>query len=192
MLLMSWPLLFYLLYLYVIEFKWLRFFFFFPEAMWGRSDVLSIEAGIVFVFFLTISREYERDYNNDSWIPTAECTGVSLTQCDITEDISATVPYNLRVRAFTGTQASLWATLNGFFNRVTSKSASPVRKSHNPSTCLNEPSLEPCFVDIGPSNYFKQLRWVGQGFVAAFSDWKWGLKLLLRLWFSLPQWEVSF
>ncbi|KAL7981212.1 hypothetical protein Chor_005446, partial [Crotalus horridus] len=63
--------------------------------------------------------EYERDYANDSWIPIAECTYVSVTQCDITEDISATVPYNLRVRASMGTEASLWATLNGFFNRVT-------------------------------------------------------------------------
>ncbi|XP_042296290.1 interleukin-20 receptor subunit beta [Sceloporus undulatus] len=63
--------------------------------------------------------EYEREYANDSWIPIGECTSIHITQCDITEDISATVPYNLRIRAALGTQASRWATLNGFFSRVT-------------------------------------------------------------------------
>ncbi|KAH0631305.1 hypothetical protein JD844_005587 [Phrynosoma platyrhinos] len=63
--------------------------------------------------------EYERDYANDSWIPIGECTSIHITQCDITEDISATVPYNLRVRAVLGTQTSHWATLNGFFSRAT-------------------------------------------------------------------------
>ncbi|XP_061453556.1 interleukin-20 receptor subunit beta [Rhineura floridana] len=70
--------------------------------------------------------EYERDYANDSWIPIGECTGISVTQCDITEDISATVPYNLRVRAALGSQASHWATLNGFFNRVTTSLIPPM------------------------------------------------------------------
>ncbi|XP_025023556.1 interleukin-20 receptor subunit beta isoform X2 [Python bivittatus] len=73
-----------------------------------------------------MSREYERDYANDSWIPIAECRDVIVTQCDITEDISATVPYNLRVRASMGTQASPWATLNGFFNRVTTSLIPPM------------------------------------------------------------------
>ncbi|KAJ7304174.1 hypothetical protein JRQ81_011704 [Phrynocephalus forsythii] len=39
--------------------------------------------------------EYERDYANDSWISIEECTDIRITQCDITEDISATVPYSL-------------------------------------------------------------------------------------------------
>lgn len=117
----------------------------FFEAMWRRSFILCIEAD--FVFFL--SREYERDYGNDSWIPIAECTDVSVTQCDITEDISATVPYNLRVRASMGTEASLWATLNGFFNRVTSKS--PVRKSHNPAPVWMRPVLILFLLISGPA-----------------------------------------
>ncbi|XP_054855289.1 interleukin-20 receptor subunit beta [Eublepharis macularius] len=70
--------------------------------------------------------EYERDYANDSWIPIGECTGISATQCDITEDISATVPYNLRVRAALGTEVSRWATLNGLFNRVTTSLIPPM------------------------------------------------------------------
>ncbi|ETE62030.1 Interleukin-20 receptor subunit beta [Ophiophagus hannah] len=83
------------------------------------SPVAEIAPGEVVKYSVEFQGEYERDYANDSWIPIAECTDVSVTQCDITEDISATVPYNLRVRASTGTQASLWATLSGFFNRVT-------------------------------------------------------------------------
>ncbi|KAG8143276.1 hypothetical protein E2320_000522 [Naja naja] len=83
------------------------------------SPVAEIVPGEVVKYSVEFQGEYERDYANDSWIPIAECTDVSVTQCDITEDISATVPYNLRVRASMGTQASLWATLSGFFNRVT-------------------------------------------------------------------------
>ncbi|XP_053123541.1 interleukin-20 receptor subunit beta [Hemicordylus capensis] len=69
---------------------------------------------------------YERDYANDSWILIEECSGITNTQCDITEDISATVPYSLRVRAALGTQASCWATLGGFFNRVTTSLIPPM------------------------------------------------------------------
>uniref|UniRef100_A0A670YXQ8 Interleukin 20 receptor subunit beta n=1 Tax=Pseudonaja textilis TaxID=8673 RepID=A0A670YXQ8_PSETE len=90
------------------------------------SPVPEIAPGEVVKYSVEFQGEYERDYANDSWIPIAECTGVSVTQCDITEDISATVPYNLRVRASTGTQASLWATLNGFFNRVTTSLIPPM------------------------------------------------------------------
>ncbi|XP_062996042.1 interleukin-20 receptor subunit beta [Elgaria multicarinata webbii] len=70
--------------------------------------------------------EYERDYGNDSWIPIGECTGISVTQCDITEDVSATVPYNLRVRAALGTQVSRWATLERLFNRITTSLVPPM------------------------------------------------------------------
>ncbi|KAF7242425.1 rRNA 2'-O-methyltransferase fibrillarin [Varanus komodoensis] len=69
--------------------------------------------------------EYERNYTNDTWIPIGKCTGISVTQCDITEDVSATVPYNLRVRAALGTQASHWASLDSFFNRITTSLTPP-------------------------------------------------------------------
>ncbi|XP_058051853.1 interleukin-20 receptor subunit beta [Ahaetulla prasina] len=90
------------------------------------SPVAETVPGEVVKYSVEFQGEYERDYANDSWIPIAECTYVILTQCDITEDISATVPYNLRVRASMGTQASLWATLNGFFNRVTTSLIPPM------------------------------------------------------------------
>lgn len=69
--------------------------------------------------------EYERDYANDSWIPVGECSNISNTQCDITEDISATVPYNVRVKAALGTHTSPWVTLNRLFNRVTTSLIPP-------------------------------------------------------------------
>lgn len=67
-------------------------------------------------------REYEREYANESWIPICECSLITSTVCNITEDISATVAYNLRVRADVGTRRSEWGNLKGFFNRVTSES----------------------------------------------------------------------
>lgn len=63
--------------------------------------------------------EYEREYANESWIPICECSLITATVCNITEDISATVAYNLRVRADIGARRSQWGTLKGFFNRIT-------------------------------------------------------------------------
>lgn len=39
---------------------------------------------------------------------------------------------------------------------------------------------------------FKAAALGGAGFCSSFSDWNWGLKIVLRLWFNLPQWELSF
>ncbi|KAM9124625.1 interleukin-20 receptor subunit beta [Pangshura tecta] len=63
--------------------------------------------------------EYERDYANEIWIPISECSLIIVTQCNVTEDISATVPYNLRVRANLGSRGSEWSTLKVLFNRIT-------------------------------------------------------------------------
>lgn len=73
---------------------------------------------------LLLPREYEREYANESWIPTCECALITATVCNITEDISATVAYNLRVQAVVGARRSEWGTLKGFFNRITSESCS--------------------------------------------------------------------
>ncbi|XP_067407316.1 interleukin-20 receptor subunit beta isoform X2 [Emydura macquarii macquarii] len=72
--------------------------------------------------------EYERYYANESWIAISECSLIIVTQCDVTEDISATVPYNLRVRANLGSQSSKWSTLNGLFNRKTTFLTPPMMK----------------------------------------------------------------
>ncbi|NWZ49453.1 I20RB protein, partial [Haliaeetus albicilla] len=72
--------------------------------------------------------EYEREYANESWIPISECSLITATVCNITEDISATVAYNLRVRADVGTRRSEWGTLKGFFNRVTTFLTPPLMK----------------------------------------------------------------
>uniref|UniRef100_A0A8B9MXQ7 Interleukin 20 receptor subunit beta n=1 Tax=Accipiter nisus TaxID=211598 RepID=A0A8B9MXQ7_9AVES len=72
--------------------------------------------------------EYEREYANESWIPICECSLITSTVCNITEDISATVAYNLRVRADVGTRRSEWGNLKGFFNRVTTSLTPPLMK----------------------------------------------------------------
>uniref|UniRef100_A0A663F0F9 Interleukin 20 receptor subunit beta n=1 Tax=Aquila chrysaetos chrysaetos TaxID=223781 RepID=A0A663F0F9_AQUCH len=72
--------------------------------------------------------EYEREYANESWISICECSLITATVCNITEDISATVAYNLRVRADVGTRRSEWGTLKGFFNRITTSLTPPLMK----------------------------------------------------------------
>uniref|UniRef100_A0A8C8S2N5 Interleukin 20 receptor subunit beta n=1 Tax=Pelusios castaneus TaxID=367368 RepID=A0A8C8S2N5_9SAUR len=72
--------------------------------------------------------EYERDYANESWIPISECSCIIVTECNVTEDISASVPYNLRVRANQGSRTSKWSTLKGLFNRITTFLTPPVMK----------------------------------------------------------------
>ncbi|NXH14519.1 I20RB protein, partial [Bucco capensis] len=72
--------------------------------------------------------EYEREYANESWIPICECSLIAATECNITEDISATVAYKLRVRAEAGAARSEWGTLKGFFNRITTSLTPPLMK----------------------------------------------------------------
>nr|XP_009672953.1 PREDICTED: interleukin-20 receptor subunit beta [Struthio camelus australis] len=98
--------------------------------------------------------EYEREYANESWIPICECSLITATVCNITEDISATVPYNLRVRADTGTQSSQWGTLKGFFNRITTYLTPPLMKIIADGYHLLV-ELE----DMGPAFQFCVLYW---------------------------------
>ncbi|XP_010223665.1 PREDICTED: LOW QUALITY PROTEIN: interleukin-20 receptor subunit beta [Tinamus guttatus] len=98
--------------------------------------------------------EYEREYANESWIPICECSLITATVCNITEDISATVPYNLRVRADIGTQRSEWGTLKVFFNRITTYLTPPLMKIIADGYHLLV-ELE----DLGPAFQFHVLYW---------------------------------
>ncbi|NXF73718.1 I20RB protein, partial [Sclerurus mexicanus] len=98
--------------------------------------------------------EYERVYANESWIPISECSLLTATVCDITEDISATVAYNLRVRAEVGASTSQWGTLKGFFNRITTSLTPPVMKVIADGNHLLV-ELE----DMGPAFQFHVLYW---------------------------------
>uniref|UniRef100_A0A672TKJ2 Interleukin 20 receptor subunit beta n=1 Tax=Strigops habroptila TaxID=2489341 RepID=A0A672TKJ2_STRHB len=98
--------------------------------------------------------EYERDYANESWIPICECSLITATVCNITEDISATVAYNLRVRADVGTRRSEWGTLKGFFNRITTSLTPPLMKVIADG-CHLLVELE----DMGPAFQFCVLYW---------------------------------
>ncbi|NXY88997.1 I20RB protein, partial [Alcedo cyanopectus] len=98
--------------------------------------------------------EYERVYANESWIPICECSLITATMCNITEDISATVAYNLRVRAAVGARRSEWGTLKGFFNRITTSLTPPLIKVTADGYHLLV-ELE----DMGPAFQFCVLYW---------------------------------
>ncbi|XP_054338537.1 interleukin-20 receptor subunit beta isoform X5 [Pongo pygmaeus] len=61
--------------------------------------------------------EYESLYTSHIWIPSSWCSLTEGPGCDVTDDITATVPYNLRVRATLGSQTSAWSILKHPFNR---------------------------------------------------------------------------
>ncbi|ELK33186.1 Interleukin-20 receptor subunit beta [Myotis davidii] len=62
-------------------------------------------------------REYESLFMSHIWIPSSRCSPTTVPECDVTDDITATVPYNLRVRAILGSQTSAWSILKPPFNR---------------------------------------------------------------------------
>ncbi|NXI95916.1 I20RB protein, partial [Psophia crepitans] len=98
--------------------------------------------------------EYEREYVNESWIPICECSLITATVCNITEDISATVAYNLRVRAEVGARRSEWGTLKGFFNRITTSLTPPLMK-----VIADGYHLLVELEDMGPAFQFCVLYW---------------------------------
>ncbi|KFP39095.1 Interleukin-20 receptor subunit beta, partial [Chlamydotis macqueenii] len=98
--------------------------------------------------------EYEREYTNESWIPICECSLITATVCNITEDISATVAYNLRVKADVGARRSEWGTLKDFFNRITTSLTPPLMKVIAEGYHLLV-ELE----DMGPAFQFCVLYW---------------------------------
>ncbi|XP_014746416.1 PREDICTED: interleukin-20 receptor subunit beta [Sturnus vulgaris] len=98
--------------------------------------------------------EYEREYADGSWIPIPECSLTTATLCNITQDISASVAYKLRVRAELGASRSPWATTEGFFNRATTSLTPPtLRLLADGHHLLVE------LADMGPSFQFRVLYW---------------------------------
>ncbi|XP_076986332.1 interleukin-20 receptor subunit beta isoform X2 [Tamandua tetradactyla] len=61
--------------------------------------------------------EYESLYKSHIWIPSSWCSLTKDSECDITDDITASVQYKLRVRASLGSWTSAWSTLEKPFNR---------------------------------------------------------------------------
>ncbi|NXH96371.1 I20RB protein, partial [Pachycephala philippinensis] len=98
--------------------------------------------------------EYEREYANGSWIPTSECSLTTATVCDLTEDISATVAYRLRVRARLGATTSPWGTMEGFFNPITTSLTPPVLR-----LLAEGHHLLVELADMGPAFQFRVLYW---------------------------------
>ncbi|NXD25786.1 I20RB protein, partial [Spelaeornis formosus] len=98
--------------------------------------------------------EYEREYANGSWIPISECALTTATVCNVTDDISATVAYKLRVRAELGATRSQWGTTKGFFNRAMTSLTPPLLRVVADGHHL---LLE--LADMGPSFQFRVLYW---------------------------------
>lgn len=69
----------------------------------------------------SLSREYESLYRSHIWIPSRWCLATEVPECDISDDITAAVPYNLRVRATLSSQSSAWSILQHPFNQNSSK-----------------------------------------------------------------------
>ncbi|KAM4771904.1 interleukin-20 receptor subunit beta [Rhinophrynus dorsalis] len=74
--------------------------------------------------------EYERTLKTPRWHEVEKCQAISAQQCNVTDDIAASVPYILRVRAELGNQTSMWATMTQPFNRNTSVLIPPVISLH--------------------------------------------------------------
>uniref|UniRef100_A0A7N5JDP5 Interleukin 20 receptor subunit beta n=1 Tax=Ailuropoda melanoleuca TaxID=9646 RepID=A0A7N5JDP5_AILME len=77
-------------------------------------------------YFVEYQGEYESLYMSHIWIPSSWCSPTEGPECDITDDVTATVPYNLRVRATVGAQTSAWSTLQHPFNRNSTILTPPV------------------------------------------------------------------
>nr|XP_055177049.1 interleukin-20 receptor subunit beta isoform X6 [Nyctereutes procyonoides] len=82
--------------------------------------------GEIIYYFVEYQGEYESLYMSHIWIPSSWCSPTEGPACDITDDITATVPYNLRVRATLGSQTSAWSTLQHPFNRNSTILTPPV------------------------------------------------------------------
>ncbi|XP_047421271.1 interleukin-20 receptor subunit beta isoform X3 [Sciurus carolinensis] len=98
--------------------------------------------------------EYESLYMSHVWIHSSGCLLTEEPKCDLTDDITATVPYQLRVRATLGSQTSAWSTLKRPFNRN--------------STILTPPRMEVSkdgfhlvieLEDLGPQFEFRVAYW---------------------------------
>ncbi|XP_057354036.1 interleukin-20 receptor subunit beta isoform X2 [Manis pentadactyla] len=76
-----------------------------------------IVPGEIIYYSVEYQGEYESLYMSHIWIPSSWCSPTKGLECDITDDITATVPYNLHVRATLGSQTSAWSTLQHPFNR---------------------------------------------------------------------------
>ncbi|KAM7062994.1 LOW QUALITY PROTEIN: interleukin-20 receptor subunit beta [Molossus nigricans] len=76
-----------------------------------------IMAGEIILYSVEYQGEYESLYMSHLWIPSSRCSPTKDAECDVTDDITATVPYNLRVRATLGSKTSAWSALKHPFNR---------------------------------------------------------------------------
>uniref|UniRef100_A0A8I5ZW17 Interleukin 20 receptor subunit beta n=1 Tax=Rattus norvegicus TaxID=10116 RepID=A0A8I5ZW17_RAT len=75
------------------------------------------QPGETVFYFVQYQGEYESLYMSHIWIPSSQCSPTKGLECDVTDDVTATVPYNFRVMAMLGSQSSAWSNLEHPFNR---------------------------------------------------------------------------
>ncbi|XP_050996572.1 interleukin-20 receptor subunit beta [Acomys russatus] len=75
------------------------------------------QPGETVFYFVEYQGEYESLYMSHVWIPSSQCSPTKGLECDVTDDVTATVPYNFRVKAMLASQTSAWSTLEHPFNR---------------------------------------------------------------------------
>ncbi|XP_069830066.1 interleukin-20 receptor subunit beta isoform X2 [Dendropsophus ebraccatus] len=63
--------------------------------------------------------EFESQYMNHTWHKASNCQKISAHQCNVTDEVFASVMYKFQVRAILGNQQSAWAELEPPFNRKT-------------------------------------------------------------------------
>ncbi|XP_040283549.1 interleukin-20 receptor subunit beta [Bufo bufo] len=63
--------------------------------------------------------EYESIYMKDHWHDPENCQEISAHQCNVTDEVSASVLYRFRVRSILDNQVSAWVELEPPFNRKT-------------------------------------------------------------------------
>ncbi|XP_048190942.1 interleukin-20 receptor subunit beta [Perognathus longimembris pacificus] len=76
-------------------------------------------------YWVEYQGEYESLYMSHIWIPSRWCSPTPGPECDVTDDITATVPYGLRVRATAGPETSAWSALKQPFNRNSTRLTPP-------------------------------------------------------------------
>lgn len=88
-------------------------------------------------------QEYESLYTSHIWIPSSWCSPTQRPECDITEDITATVSYSLRGQRHPGLTDLSLGTLKHRFSRTQVRPFSLLPAPQQPP--LQQPPLQqPC------------------------------------------------
>ncbi|XP_077147414.1 interleukin-20 receptor subunit beta [Ranitomeya variabilis] len=98
--------------------------------------------------------EFERVYLNHYWHETENCQKISVHLCNVTAEVSASVPYKFRVRSELGNQQSSWAELEPPFHRKATHLIPPTMNLQ-----VSGLNLVAYIEDYGPNFHFFICYW---------------------------------